>query len=168
MKEIKLTRGFTAVVSDEDFELVNAYKWHAFVGKSNVYAKRTSIIDHTDIWMHHFILGVTDKHTKVDHEDHNGLNNQRRNLRIATNQQNLFNQRVSSSNTSGYKGVCWKKDRCRWVAMIRLNGKLIHLGYFVVIEEAAKAYDAASLKYFGKFAFTNAMAQKEKTQKCLI
>jgi hypothetical protein len=164
MKEIKLTQGFVALVDDEDFERVNAYKWQVLIGRSNVYARHTSSIDRKDILMHRFILGVTDKASKVDHEDHYGLNNQRYNLRSATNQENCFNQRASSDNTSGYKGVCWKKGRNKWVAMIRLNGKLLHLGYFISIEDAARAYDTASVKYFGEFAFTNMMAQKEKSQ----
>jgi len=165
MKEIQLTQGFVALVDDEDFERVNSVgPWHAVVFPRGVYAKHTTARvngKQKSFSMHNFILGMIDKHTEVDHEDHNGLNNQRGNLRVATYQENQRNRRKSHNNTSGYKGVCWNKARRKWAAMIRVNGKLIHLGRFVAIEDAAQAYDAAALRYFGEFAFTNMMAQQE-------
>lgn len=56
---------------------------------------------------------------------------------------------------SVYKGVFWKTQQKRWRAQIQVNGKKIYLGNFVNKEEAAKAYDEASIKYFGEFARTN-------------
>jgi plasmid maintenance system killer protein len=43
--------------------------------------------------------------------------------------------------TSRYKGVCWKKDAKKWVARIIVNDKREHLGYFMIEEEAAQAYE---------------------------
>lgn len=40
-------------------------------------------------------------------------------------------------------------------AAIRVNGKMIHLGYHATAEEAARAYDSAARKYFGEFANPN-------------
>lgn len=45
----------------------------------------------------------------------------------------------SKRNTSGYPGVCWKKDKQRWQARIFFNGKDKHLGYFYTKEEAVEA-----------------------------
>lgn len=42
-----------------------------------------------------------------------------------------------------------------WVAEIRVNGKKVHLGCFPNEEEAARARDEASLKYFGPEAKLN-------------
>jgi len=66
------------------------------------------------------------------------------NLRVATHQENLHN--VSSpqtNNTSGFLGVGWHKQRKKWYAEIRLNGRKKHLGLFNTAEEASEVYLAA-------------------------
>lgn len=58
------------------------------------------------IRMHRFILGIADPRVQVDHDDRDGLNNQRYNLRTCTNAQNQVNKpKVRLSDTSRYKGV---------------------------------------------------------------
>ena len=107
-----------------------------------------------------FILEVTDRKVEVDHEDHNGLNCQRYNLRIATHSQNLANMLIPARNTSGIKGVykyvsnSWKTSN-KWKAQISFKGKRKHLGYFDSKEEAQAAYDKAAIELFGEFALTN-------------
>ncbi len=56
---------------------------------------------------------------------------------------------------AGFKGVGWRKDRDRWQARITVNGKPIRLGLHLTAEEAARARDAASLRYHGEFAVLN-------------
>lgn len=94
LKEIKLTQGMWAKVSDEDFEWLNQYKWHAHLskrrGKRKWYAR--GWMSKTErIYMHRFIKKAK-RHLVVDHIDGDGLNNQRENLRcctVATNNRNL-------------------------------------------------------------------------------
>ena len=69
----------------------------------------------------------------IDHRDCNKQNNNLNNLRIATHQQNTWNRK----NTKGY---CWNKWSKKWNALIRVNGKQRHLGYFDIEEEARLAY----------------------------
>ena len=166
MKEIQLTQGYIALVDDEDFERVNQFKWCALVDKRkdgsirNVYAQRKGIKVEgkcTYQYMHRFILGITENKVQGDHKDHNGVNNQRYNLRTSTNEQNSRNQRLSTANTSGSKGVYWSKRDKKWWAQICVYGKSIYLGCFTYKAEASKAYDAATLLYHKEFAFTNAM-----------
>lgn len=163
MKEIQLSKGYVALVDDEDYErCMEGTKWYANVEHCadgsiwNVYAMRTIPKGNgkrTSQQMHNFITGRKGD----DHRDGNGLNNQRYNLRAATILQNTSSRRLNKNNISGYKGVSWDKRGSMWLATIRVSTKRFHLGYFSDILDAARAYDRAALKYFGEFALTNVM-----------
>jgi len=159
MKEIILTQGKVALVDDEDFEELSKHKWHAYKSNNTFYALRNSYYvenkkRHT-IQMHRVILGLKDLSVKCDHIDHNGLNNQRYNLRPSTNAQNCKNQIPKKGFSSKYKGVCWCNKRIKWRANIRVNDKQVHIGYFNNEIEAAKAYDKMAKLHFGEFAYFN-------------
>lgn len=91
----------------------------------------------------------------VDHIDGNPCNNHRNNLRIATKKDNQHNMGLSSHNSSGYKGVSFRKDRNKYRAYITLDNSYKHLGYFDKAEDAAEAYDTAARYYFRDFACLN-------------
>jgi len=158
MRKIQLTRNKITLVSDKDYAYLNQWNWYAWKSRNTWYAVHNLRVDNRQIrvYLHREILGL--KHgdvRKVDHRDGNGLNNQRRNLRLATNGQNQHNVAKQCNNTSGYKGVYWHKTNQKWQALIMYDMKLKHLGYFVCLIEAAKAYDRAARKYHKKFAKTN-------------
>lgn len=91
----------------------------------------------------------------VDHKDRNKLNNTRDNLRVSSFTLNMMNSELSILNTSGYKGVTWDKRIKRWRASITYNKRLLYLGSYVNIIDAAKAYNKAAIKYFGELAWIN-------------
>jgi HNH endonuclease len=89
----------------------------------------------------------------LDHEDGDGANNKWKNLRPATSSQNGHNRHgTRPDNTSGITGVGRWKTRNKWYARVKVNYKLISLGYFDTRKEAIAARRAGELKYFGKYA----------------
>ena len=156
MRTIALTQGYLALVDDADFERVSAHKWCATRCKTNVYGIRkvkTSEGRITSQLLHRFIMGVTGREIDVDHEDHNGLNCQRHNLRKCVRGENDGNRR-KARGASQFKGVSWDSSRCVWRACIRIE-KTVHLGYFADEVQAALAYDTAARIRFGAFANCN-------------
>lgn len=61
--------------------------------------------------MHRWILGITDKKVLIDHIDHNGLNNQKNNLRIATSSRNKKNQITVANNKFHFNGISLEKGK---------------------------------------------------------
>lgn len=161
MKSIALTQGKVAVVDDADFEFLSQFKWYAMRNGQTFYAMKALWEDrkrrHTA--MHRLLLQVPDD-IEVDHVDGDGMNNTRINLRPCTRSQNVHNKKKMSGATSRYKGVYWNKRDKRWVAHIRGEGKLLHLGYFISEREAALAYNWAATKYFGEFARLNQLGNE--------
>lgn len=161
MITIPLTKGYVAVVDDEDAAL-SRFKWHAYEARfpdgsrRNVYASRGVRLPDgrwTQVQLHRVILGAP-AGIDVDHIDHDGLNCRRSNLRLASESQNGANQQRGRANRSGFKGV-HRRSATRWRAVIRISGTLRHVGQFATAEEAARAYDAAASAAFGMFACLN-------------
>lgn len=159
MKHISLTQGQVAVVDDDDYDLVNQFKWYAKWAKwtQSYYAARNVTLPdgkRTTQRMNTFLMGG-----RADHVNGDTLDNRRDNLRVANHSQNGANRGKTRKNTSGYKGVYWNKKSGKWKAQIgyRINGarKVKGLGYFDDLTEAAKAYDRAAVEMHGEFARIN-------------
>jgi len=168
MKEIKLTQGKVALVDDQDYEYLNQFKWYALKAVSTYYATRSKYSEKGTTSMHREILGLTDPKIFTDHKDHNGLNNQRNNIRECTPAQNAQNQ--SSRGESLYLGVNPHISKKRYTttkgeqrehlsfgyrAAIVVDKKQRHLGKFKTEIEAAIIYNIAARKYHGEFANPN-------------
>jgi hypothetical protein len=157
MKEIQLTQGKVAIVDDEMFEFLNQWKWFASNKNGKFYVVRNITVSknkQNSIFMHRFIM-KPEKGFVIDHLDGNGLNNQKNNLRICTNSENLRNRKKNVNNKSGYKGVSLDKNLNKFRCKLYVNGQNIHIGMFIDPIDAAKAYNDAALKYHGEFAKLN-------------
>ena len=93
----------------------------------------------------------------VDHINHKGLDNRKTNLRPATLAQDNRHRPIAKkpNSHSKFRGLTWCKNKKRWLAQIKINGKRKFLGYFDNKIEAAKAYDRAAKKYHGEFTVPN-------------
>ena len=157
VKRIGLTRGKVALVDDRDFQRLSKHKWLAADnGSGNWYAKRVEgVVNGRKKWvyMHHAILGLPG-FIRIDHRNGDGLDNQRGNLRRATNQQNAFNMK-NQRHSSRFKGVSWCGRSKRWRVSICCERNFVHLGYFKSAMAGAWLYDFAALILFGEYARTN-------------
>jgi hypothetical protein len=153
MREIPLTKGKVALLDDADFGAVGGLRWYANRLGDNWYAYRrvrTPDGGSQIRSMHSYLTGFRE----VDHRDHNGLNNQRANLREVTRSQNLMNQRPRGG-ASQFKGVAWHNQACKWQAGIRIDGRRRYLGLYESEVDAALAYDRAAHELFGEYAHPN-------------
>ncbi len=167
MKEIKLTQRKVALVDDEDYEYLNQWKWCTAKIANTYYVTRRQKLGN-GLSMHRLIMN-TPKGMEVDHIDHNGLNNQKHNLRNCTHQQNTMNR--ACTGEVKYRGVSKISPNQKHVlkngevkiyinslfykAYIRINGKLTFLGKYKTAEEAAVVYNNAAIKYYKEFANLN-------------
>lgn len=83
---------------------------------------------------------------EIDHINGDTSDNRICNLRDVSHHENMMNKRTTKRNKSGINGVSWIKDRKKWYASIRYNGKTISLGKYDDKFEAARARKAAELK----------------------
>jgi len=84
---------------------------------------------------------------QVDHINHIRNDNRWGNLKASNNQENQRNCSKQKNNSSGHVGVHWNKQNSKWRAIIGVNYKHIHLGYFSKLSEAIKARSGANKKY---------------------
>lgn len=153
--EIPLTQGQVTIVDDIDKDLAE-FKWQFSgtyaIGQSGKRPNRKRLLLHRVI-LARKVGRELGRDEYTDHENRNGLDNRRSNLRIATPRQNIMNKGIQKNNHSEFKGV-HREDK-KWRAQIKVGKKLIVIGLFDEVEIAAKAYDAMARQYFGEFAFLN-------------
>lgn len=143
-----------ALIDASDVVLVENARWHlSEVSRCRYACCYKSGSKGPRLLMHRVVLGLGGRVPHVDHINGDGLDNRRSNLRLATAQENLHNSRLSSRNTSGYKGVSLHSTG--FLATIMVNYVVHSIGPFKRARSAARAYDTMAVLAFGEFAMTN-------------
>lgn len=140
-----------ALVDAEDLPVLRQHRW-ILLGSYVVRQQRTRAGSTTLIYIHRFLTQARPWEV-VDHDDRNPLNNQRANLVVCSQSENLAKR--PSPRGEGYRGVYFEKRGGRWRAQISVGGKNIYLGTRATPELAAQLYDRAARKAFGRFARLN-------------
>lgn len=135
------------IIDTEDIDIIKLSTWSLSNGRHTQYCKSNKLGP-----LHRVIMKADDPNTIVDHVNHNGLDNRKCNLRTCTNQENICNCEIPKNNKSGCKGVYWAKDKQKWTVQVTINNKTKYIGRYTNLEDAIKARQEASEKYYGEFA----------------
>lgn len=169
VKEIELKNGYKALVDDEDYDRINKFKWHIHLDGNRIYVSRSERIDGQSVTtqMQKEVLNYAPIGMNIDHKNGNRLDNQKCNLRVCTQSQNLANNNGHRKNplSSQYKGV--RKRYQRWCAQISVNGITRNIGTFDTEVEAAVAYNKRAKDQWGEFAVLNNIGELNEISQTL-
>jgi hypothetical protein len=143
----------TIFIDEQDLELLLSRAW-VVVGSGN---SRTKYLRFRGTNFHRVVMGVDNSPgISIDHINHNGLDNRRANLRIATNSENQCNSMKRDQRCSSqYRGVHFEKRTQKYKSEIYKDGKKHGLGSFSCEIDAAIAYNEAAIRIHGEFACLN-------------
>lgn len=99
---------------------------------------------HRVAWAHFY--GAWPEAT-IDHVNRDKRDNRIHNLRDVSRSVNLRNMPKPKDNTSGVVGVYWRKDLCKWRALIAVDGKTLQLGHFEQFDDAVAARKTAEREH---------------------
>ena len=142
-----------ARVDDEDYERVNAQKWHMSRGYAN------TTINLKNVLMHHFVYKRPEKGMVIDHINGDKLDNRKCNLRETTHAGNTNNvaHADKTKTSSQYIGVR-RKTNDKFEA--RYDD--IQLYYGDDERQAAILYDVCTYQKFGEHARNNKLITHEE------
>lgn len=127
----------------------NTVGWINSSGYKQVECEGKNYMLHRIIYEMH--KGEIEKGLQIDHIDGDPLNNKIENLRVCTQTQNRQNSKLSSNNTTGYRGVVRTKNN-KFQARLTLEGKKLYLGLFDTPKEAFDCVETTRKELYGEFA----------------
>jgi hypothetical protein len=152
--EIETGRPWTNRVEGSSKRYLNYLKPLTCKNKQNINGYYRIWNNKRNIYWHRVVFeyfnGSIPEGYEVDHKNNVRDDNRIDNLQLLTNKDNSRFLKKHKDNQSGYAGVSYNKHAKKYVARIRINYKLIHLGYFSNPQEANDAYIKAKIEYHGQ------------------
>lgn len=138
-----------ALIDESDYELVKNYSW---LLSTLGYAVTARTGCGKQLYMHR-VIAEAKKDEKVDHINHDLLNNTKSNLRKCTHSQNMANRKMSKSNKLGVRGVWLSKSSMKnpYSAEVKKDGKRFTSRH-PTIEKASAWVRQKSIELHGEFA----------------
>jgi hypothetical protein len=139
-------------IDDRDYETLSRYRWHLTsrgYAASQIKGRKTEI----QRLIFHPPNGMV-----IDHINRCPLDCRRANMRICTPRENVLNSGPRVHNKLGVKGVT-RTSSGKYRATIRVRYKQIYLGRYPNLRDAAKAYNMASRRFFGQYAYQNVLKE---------
>lgn len=87
---------------------------------------------------------------EVDHINRDKLDDRWVNLRGVSHTINQRNRGIQKNNTSGCPGVSWNSARRKWMSYIKVDGKLVNLGFFETLTEAIHVRKLSEKQHYGE------------------
>lgn len=157
--EIALSNNQFVLIDDEDYCLVEKYRWVACKSLKKYYARTyffqgNNLDDKKSLLLQHLIVGKPPKGKRLSFKDGNSLNCQKSNLEFITRSEAAHNYykkvNCNKNATEKFKGVI-----VLYSAQIKFQNKVINLGSFSNEIEAAKAYNTKAIELYGLRAKIN-------------
>jgi hypothetical protein len=135
---VKNGSGYECTLVDDDvYEWASKLVWYAQPKSNGLYVQRHE--DRRTIALAREIMQCP-QGLKVDHINHDTLDNRRENLRIVTESQNQQNRKGARQDSgTGIRGVQFLKDKRLYRAYACVGRKMHQFGYFKQIEDAEQA-----------------------------
>lgn len=146
--------GTEMLMDDDDLWFVPLASWKSY-GRGRHPAATISL---------HRLVMRAERGQQVDHVHGDKMDARKAELRFCTGSQNCMGRGKNRKSGDGecssrFKGVCFDsvggRDGGKWLCQIRVDGILKRIGRFHSEVDAAKAYDAAAFRQFGRFANLN-------------
>lgn len=153
------------IIDLEDLERVLNfnYSWHSAFFQDRYYADASIHINkngktlNEHMLLHDFIYDEEYDHKKerIDHINHDTLDNRKSNLRKISAKNNSRNRiGKNSNNQTGYRNVAYipSNGNKPYIVQLMVNGKNTRLKSFSDVDEAGKFAEEMRQKYYGKYA----------------
>lgn len=124
-----------AIIDTKSLEILNDFEgtfravWNH--NTQSYYAQGYDLTNSTkkkNVMMHRWLMCAPEGMV-VDHLNHDTLDNRKSNLKVTTQSCNMFN--LDPRKLQGrVPGVKWYETRQKWRAVVKVNGKEKHLGYY--------------------------------------
>lgn len=157
MASIPLSKDKTTILDDEDFMSIADRAWHFCGGyaRTTVVDKESQSFRTKAVYLHRFLIGLSEDDPRhIDHINGDRLDNRRENLRVCEPFQNSMNALASTKSKTGVRGVCFDRQRGKWVATLMVKGKKIFKKRFDSFSDAVAAREAVEISAYGEYRRT--------------